>query len=106
MITDASPRILATKILPPRSAPGLIDRPRLIDLISQVQIRRLTVIKAAAGFGKTCLAADWAERLRRSGNSVAWLSLDDDDDEPSSFSSVSRRFYRRSAPVSASRHSV
>jgi LuxR family maltose regulon positive regulatory protein len=85
MITDASPRILATKILPPRSAPGMIDRPRLIDLISQVQIRRLTVIKAAAGFGKTCLAADWAERLRRSGNSVAWLSLDDDDDEPSRF---------------------
>jgi ATP/maltotriose-dependent transcriptional regulator MalT len=85
MITDAPPRVLATKILPPRSAPGLIDRPRLLDLINQVQIKRLTVIKAAAGFGKTCLAAAWAERLQQSGNSVAWLSLDDDDDEPSRF---------------------
>jgi LuxR family maltose regulon positive regulatory protein len=85
MIIDAPPRILATKILPPRSAPGLIDRPRLLDLINQVQTKRLTVIKAAAGFGKTCLAAAWAERLEQSANSVAWLSIDDDDDEPSRF---------------------
>ena len=63
MITNAPPRVLVTKILPPRSAPGLIDRPRLLGLINQVQIKRLTVIKAAAGFGKTCLAAAWAERV-------------------------------------------
>src|SRR5271165_6712641 len=85
MITDKHPRLLVTKILPPRLTPGLIDRPRLLTLINQVQMKRLTVIKAAAGFGKTCLAVAWAERLQQSGNSVAWLSLDDDDDEPSRF---------------------
>ena len=85
MITDKHPRLLVTKILPPRLTPGLIDRPRLLALINQVQMKRLTVIKAAAGFGKTCLAVAWAERLRQSGNPVAWLSLDDDDDEPTRF---------------------
>ena len=77
--------ILATKIMPPRRAPGLIRRDRLLGLIDQVQAKALTVIKAAAGFGKTSLAGAWAERLQLSGHCVAWLSLDADDDEPTRF---------------------
>jgi len=64
---------------------GLIDRPRLQELIGQVQTKLLTVIKAAAGFGKTCLAASWAEHLQQSGNAVAWLTIDSGDDEPARF---------------------
>ena len=45
---------LATKILAPR-CPGLIDRPRLFALASQIPAKRLAVIKAPAGFGKTSL---------------------------------------------------
>ncbi|MDN7177372.1 LuxR C-terminal-related transcriptional regulator [Caballeronia sp. SEWSISQ10-4 2] len=79
------PVLLATKVLPPRLPTGLIDRPRLFDLVTQAENRRLTVIKAPAGFGKTSLAITWLNQLRASGARVAWLSLDDADDEPARF---------------------
>src|SRR5690348_11553148 len=82
---DKYPPLLATKIIPPRRAPGLIHRERLLGLIEQAQAKALTVIRAAAGFGKTSLVGGWAEHLRRSGHCVAWLSLDSDDDEPTRF---------------------
>jgi LuxR family maltose regulon positive regulatory protein len=78
------PQFLATKVVPPRG-PGLIERPRLIAIISQPPAKRLTVIKAPAGFGKTSLAIAWSERLRQGGNLVAWLAIDPDDDEPPRF---------------------
>src|SRR4051794_130228 len=59
------PQTIATKVLPPRCA-GLIDRPRLLDLATQVQTKRLSVIKAPARFGKTSLALAWADRLSQS----------------------------------------
>src|SRR6266849_7372564 len=77
--------LLATKILTPRIPPGLIDRPRLLGLVAQAQAKQLIVIKAPAGFGKTSLAVAWTERLRQSGNRVAWLALEVDDDEPARF---------------------
>jgi LuxR family maltose regulon positive regulatory protein len=43
------------------------------------------VIKAPAGLGKTSLAAAWAERLGQNGHSVAWLTIDSDDDEATRF---------------------
>ena len=85
MITSQQPQLLATKILPPRHAAGLIDRPRLFRPIDQLHAKQLTVIKAGAGFGKTSLALSWAERLKQAGNLVAWLALDTDDDEPTRF---------------------
>jgi LuxR family maltose regulon positive regulatory protein len=85
MHSETLPLLLATKVLPPRLSPGLIDRPRLFDLAAQAENRRLTVIKAPAGFGKTSLAITWLNRLRASGAHVAWLSLGDEDDEPARF---------------------
>jgi LuxR family transcriptional regulator, maltose regulon positive regulatory protein len=84
MIGESEFQFLATKVVSPRSL-GLIERPRLLDTITQLPAKRLAVIKAPAGFGKTSLAAGWFERLRESGNSVAWLTIDPDDDEPSRF---------------------
>jgi LuxR family transcriptional regulator, maltose regulon positive regulatory protein len=75
---------LTTKVVPPLCV-GLIDRPRLSGMVSQLSTKRLVVIKAPAGFGKTSLAAAWSERLRLSGDSVAWLTIDPDDDEPPRF---------------------
>jgi LuxR family transcriptional regulator, maltose regulon positive regulatory protein len=83
MIKD--PQLLATKVLLPQSAAGLIDRPRLLELVTLIQSKRLTVIKAAAGFGKTSLAVAWAQWLQQNGHSVAWVALDPDDDEPRRF---------------------
>ncbi|WOD13846.1 LuxR C-terminal-related transcriptional regulator [Paraburkholderia kirstenboschensis] len=76
---------LATKVLPPRLPTGLIDRPRLAGLAGRAEDRRLTVIKAPAGFGKTSLALTWLYQLRAHGAQVAWLSLDTGDDEPACF---------------------
>src|SRR5271163_4971527 len=77
-------QLLATKIVPPRSQ-GLIERPRLLGMTSQLSGKRLAVVKAPAGFGKTSLAVTWLEALQQSGNTVAWLTIDTDDDEPATF---------------------
>jgi LuxR family maltose regulon positive regulatory protein len=78
------PQIIATKVLPPRLV-GLIERARLLELVTQVQTKRLSVIKAPAGFGKTSLAVEWANRLSQSGSSVAWFSIDAADNQPTQF---------------------
>jgi LuxR family transcriptional regulator, maltose regulon positive regulatory protein len=77
-------QFLATKVVPPRCH-GLIERPRLLGMISQLSGKRLAVIKGPAGFGKTSLAAAWVQELQRDGNAVAWLTIDPDDDEPTTF---------------------
>ena len=79
------PLLLATKIVPPRLPVGLIDRPRLVRFAADAENKRLTVIKAPAGFGKTSLALTWLQPLRARGVSVAWLSIDAEDDEPVRF---------------------
>ncbi|MBV8526164.1 MAG: hypothetical protein JOY71_29325 [Acetobacteraceae bacterium] len=78
-------QLVATKIRAPRCPAGLIDRPRLLGLVAHVQVKQLAVIRAGAGFGKTTLAAAWAQRLQQSGNAIAWLALDPEDDEPARF---------------------
>jgi LuxR family transcriptional regulator, maltose regulon positive regulatory protein len=75
---------LATKILPARFG-GLVARPRLVAILSELPAKRLAVIKAPAGFGKTSLMAAWAEKLEQSGNCVGWLTIDPDDDEATRF---------------------
>jgi LuxR family transcriptional regulator, maltose regulon positive regulatory protein len=75
---------LATKILPARFA-GLVARPRLLTVLSELPAKRLAVIKAPAGFGKSSLAAAWAEKLEQSGHYVGWLTIDSDDDEATRF---------------------
>ena len=84
MQADGHPQTIATKLLPPRCV-GLIERPRLVELVTEVQNRRLSVVKAPAGFGKTSLAAEWVERLSQSGNLIAWLSIDASDNQPTQF---------------------
>jgi LuxR family transcriptional regulator, maltose regulon positive regulatory protein len=75
---------LATKTVPARFK-GLVARPRLLAILSELPAKRLGVIKAPAGFGKSSLAATWAERLEQSGSSVGWLTIDSDDDEATRF---------------------
>jgi LuxR family maltose regulon positive regulatory protein len=75
---------LATKILPARFG-GLVARPRLVTILSELSAKRLAVIKAPAGFGKTSLAAAWAEKLEQGSNYVGWLTIDSDDDEATRF---------------------
>src|ERR1700723_1871484 len=75
---------LATKILTARFG-GLVARPRLVAILSELPAKRLAVIKAPAGFGKSSLAAACAEQLEQDGNCVGWLTIDSDDDEATRF---------------------
>jgi len=83
MITFTQP--LTPKFTLPPCASGLIDRPQLLGLIEQAQMKQVTVIRAGPGFGKTTLAIAWARRLQQRNILTAWLTLDDDDDEPARF---------------------
>jgi LuxR family transcriptional regulator, maltose regulon positive regulatory protein len=80
--TAAPDALLATKLHVPRTRPGFVVRHRLVDRLAQAHEGELTLVCAPAGFGKTALLADWARRDRRP---VAWLSLDDADNDPARF---------------------
>src|SRR5215218_10974395 len=80
--TAAPDALLATKLHIPRPRRGFVGRPRLVDRLAQAQGGELTLVCAPAGFGKTALLADWA---RRSQRPVAWLSLDEGDNDPVRF---------------------
>jgi LuxR family maltose regulon positive regulatory protein len=74
--------LLATKLHVPRLRPGFVPRPRLVEALDEGLARRLILVDAPAGFGKTALLADWA---RRGNRLVAWLSLDAGDNDPARF---------------------
>ena len=74
--------ILATKLYIPRLRPHVVIRPRLIERLNEGLHRKLTLISAPAGFGKTTLASAWVASCDRQ---VAWLSLDEGDSDPTRF---------------------
>lgn len=76
--------ILATKLYIPPPRPGIVPRPRLIDWLNEglAEGRKLTLISASAGFGKTTLVSEW---IAGYGWPVAWLSLDEGDNDPVRF---------------------
>ncbi|MHA7278130.1 LuxR C-terminal-related transcriptional regulator [Arthrobacter sp. MDT2-2] len=81
--------VLATKLFVPSPRPHSISRPRLVGRLTAAlrEGRRLTLVSAPAGFGKTALFAEWIAQLRRQepAVSVAWLSLEDSDNDPVRF---------------------
>jgi len=68
-----------TKYHPPTPTRSLVTRDRLTDRLRAGGHRRLIVIHGPAGFGKTTLAAQWREVLADEGVTVAWLTIDSDD---------------------------
>ena len=79
MARPAVPPGALTNYRPPKPARSLVTRARLIDTLRAGGRRRLTVIHGPAGFGKTTLAAQWREVLAEEGVTVAWLTIDSDD---------------------------
>ncbi|RBM24176.1 LuxR family transcriptional regulator [Prauserella sp. PE36] len=77
---DGRRRVPRVKISAPAPPPGLVSRPRLLALLDHARDTVATLVCAPAGFGKTCLLADWA---RRTG--PAWVSLDTDDNNDGRF---------------------
>ena len=74
-----APPTPATKFRPPRRPRAQVFRQRLIDALRAGDRRRLIVIHAPAGYGKTTLAAQWGEELARDSVKVAWLTVDNND---------------------------
>jgi len=80
----AGPILLRTKLAPPPVRAGLIPRARLDGLLETGAKGRLCLVDAPAGSGKTTLLGQWW-RADHGGRRVAWLSLDDGDDDPVRF---------------------
>ncbi len=94
---EVSLSLLSTKLYIPPVRPELVPRPRLIErlnagLLGQNGLqkglrftRKLTLVSAPAGFGKTTLLSEWVADYRESKIGVAWLSLDAGDNDPARF---------------------
>lgn len=74
--------ILSTKLFIPRPRKNLVSRQRLIDRLKAGQDKKLTLIAAPAGFGKTTLLSEW---IPTSPHCVTWLSLDEGDNSSTRF---------------------
>src|SRR5450756_3168333 len=77
--------LLETKLHVPRVRRGLVPRPRLSERLSRGAESALTLVSAPAGFGKTTLLTEWLAAAPADGRSVAWLSLDQRDNDPALF---------------------
>ena len=76
--------ILATKLYIPSSRPRVVLRPRLVEQLDEgiSSGRKLFLVSAPAGFGKTTLVGEWVAGCEQR---VAWLSLDEGDNDLSRF---------------------
>ncbi len=111
--------ILATKLFIPPPRPNFVPRPRLIEQLNEGLQRKVTLISASAGFGKTTLISSWIYDLRftiyeslaeaashemlvnrksKIVNRVAWLSLDEADSDPTRFLTYSVAALQTVAP--------
>ncbi len=70
--------LLATKLYLPPPRPGTVIRRRLLDRLNEGLHCKLILVSAPAGFGKTTLVSEW---LAGCGQPVAWLSLDEADND-------------------------
>jgi LuxR family maltose regulon positive regulatory protein len=81
-LAEGTTSLLATKLFVPPARPGLVQRPRLMERLQAILTYRLTLVSAPAGFGKTTLVSEWVACCERP---VAWLSLDEGDNDPTCF---------------------
>jgi len=68
---------LIGKIVPPPPAPHVVERPRITAYLETAPQRRVTVLSAGAGFGKTTVLTGWA-----TGRHCAWYTLTAPDRDP------------------------
>ena len=76
---------LATKFFVPVAPHVLIARPRLFSQLEEGRLRPLTLVSAPAGFGKTTLLSAWVQAQLPDNPLVAWVSLDEADNDPVRF---------------------
>jgi LuxR family transcriptional regulator, maltose regulon positive regulatory protein len=77
----SGPVVLETKLIRPPVRSECVVRAELVELLREATARALTVVAAPPGFGKTTLLAAWPADAAR----MAWLSLDEDDNDSARF---------------------
>ncbi|HEY3474621.1 MAG TPA: hypothetical protein VGK56_08430, partial [Anaerolineales bacterium] len=79
--------VLQTKFYVPRPKSRLVSRLRLLRKLDGLRERKLALISAPAGFGKTTLLSEWIEHQDQQPSplQVTWLSLDSNDNNPARF---------------------
>jgi LuxR family maltose regulon positive regulatory protein len=75
-------QLLTTKLHIPQLSVTLVPRPRLYEPLDEGMKRKLTLVSAPTGFGKSTLVTDW---LAENDYAAAWLSLDQGDNDPVRF---------------------
>jgi len=65
------------RLQPPQQHIHLVARPALLGALDQALQRRLLLLLAPAGYGKTTLLSQWRASLHARGDTVAWLTLDE-----------------------------
>jgi len=71
--------LFAAKLLRPRLRPGTVRRSSLIERLARGNPRPIVSVVAPAGYGKTTLLSQWAER---NGQAFAWVTVDEGDNDP------------------------
>ncbi len=74
-------RILTTKLFAPHARTERVARPRLTRRLEEGLRRKMTLISAPAGFGKTTLLSEWRETSAQHAIAIAWVSLDKGDND-------------------------
>ena len=71
--------LVASKLRRPPLRPGTVRRSPLIERLARGHPRPIVSVTAPAGYGKTTLLSQWAER---NAGSFAWVSVDEGDNDP------------------------
>ncbi|WP_341301332.1 LuxR C-terminal-related transcriptional regulator [Lysinibacillus sp. FSL H8-0500] len=71
-----------SKVTMPRIIPNAIERKKLLTILTNNRMKKLTIIQAPAGYGKTTLLSQWLGHIKEA---VAWFTIDRNDDEPIRF---------------------
>lgn len=74
--------LIETKLRVPTRRRTVVSRPRLDASLSRAMEAKLLLVSAPAGFGKTTALIEWLAQVRHRGVAVAWLSLDERDNDP------------------------
>ena len=78
-------QLLTTKLYIPPTRSNTISRLHLLNRLDTLVRRELTLVSSPAGFGKTTLLSTWCATAASKGWSIAWISLDTDDNDPIRF---------------------